>query len=233
MCRARSSGGQPLPAPSSPCSQDPASRGRLHAGAKAVLLGTMALLGLVRLLHPGGPAILSIRPRGRSLRLPLEARKRARCPAGHMARRRPADDRSAPEWVSNVHDVACEARVGATDGGADRAPMVGVRTVGDGLGGASHGYSWGVCANRLATPSWPVLSSAGPRRRRRSRETPAASWRGAGSGSSGLVGWMSIGRSIATRHDRDPGRRYSSTVNPERRSYRTNGRQAGLASCPG
>src|SRR6186713_2441642 len=51
--------------------------------------------------------------------------------------------------------------------------MAGVRTSADGLGGASHGYSWGVSANRLATPSWPVLSSAGPRRRRRSRETPA------------------------------------------------------------
>ena len=102
MCRDRWSGRQSLPTPSSPRGQDPASRGRLHAGAKAVLLGTMALLGLVRLLHPGGPAILSLRPRGRSLRLPLEARKRARCPAGHMARRRPADDRSAPERVSNV-----------------------------------------------------------------------------------------------------------------------------------
>ena len=200
MCRDRWSGRQSLPTPSSPRSQDPASRGRLHAGAKAVLLGTMALLGLVRLLHPGGPAILSIRPRGRSLRLPLEARKRAECPAGHMARRRPADDRSAPEWVSNVHGGPRHARC--------PAPTPAIRPVGTGLSRASHGYSRGVCANRLATRSWPVLSSAGPRRRRRSRETPSSLVEGRRQRSSGLVGWTSIGRSTATRHDRDPGRRY-------------------------
>jgi hypothetical protein len=165
-----------------------------------VLLGTMALLGLVRLLHPGGPAILSIRPRGRSLRLPLEARKRAECPAGHMARRRPADDRSAPEWVSNVHGGPRHARC--------PAPTPAIRPVGTGLSRASHGYSRGVCANRLATRSWPVLSSAGPRRRRRSRETPSSLVEGRRQRSSGLVGWTSIGRSTATRHDRDPGRRY-------------------------
>jgi hypothetical protein len=47
-----------------------------------VLLGAMALLGLVGLLHSGLSGILSIRPRGRSLRLPLEARKRAGTPRG-------------------------------------------------------------------------------------------------------------------------------------------------------
>ncbi len=36
-----------------------------------------------------------------SLRLPLEARRRARRPSGHVARRRPADDMASSEGVSN------------------------------------------------------------------------------------------------------------------------------------
>jgi hypothetical protein len=193
----------------------------------------MALLGLVRLLHPGGPAILSIRPRGRSLRLPLEARKRASCPTGHMARRRPADDRAAPEWVSNVREGVSWTPDDGAPRGSVETPVLIVRIRSEATDEAAHGYSQGVCAIRLATRSWPVLSSAGPRRRRRSRETPAASWRGAGSGRPA----SSDGR----RSDAPPTRATtgilaaatSSTVNPERRSYRTNGRQAGLASCPG
>jgi hypothetical protein len=62
----------------------------------------MALLGLVRLLHPGGPKILSIRPRGRFAPSTPRGTQTRRCPTGHMARRRPADDRSGPERVSNA-----------------------------------------------------------------------------------------------------------------------------------
>src|SRR4051794_20440298 len=205
---------------SSSCGRE--SRAPWHDGASWA--GTSA--------SSGGPAILSIRPRGRSLRLPLEARKRARRPAGHMARRRPADDRAAPEWVSNVR----KGRVGPAPGGrrhASSGRRSACETAGRGRTPGSHGYPRGVCAKRLATPSWPVLSSAGPRRRRRSRETPAASWRGA----------AAVVRPRRMDVERPPPRHAprrgtlaaatSSTVYPERRSYRTNGREAGLASRPG
>ena len=169
---------------------------------------------------------------GRSV-FPLEARKRARCPARHMARRRPADDRAAPEWVSNVPEGVSQAPEEGSPRGSVGAPPQTVMMRAKATDEAPHGYSRGVCAICLATRSWPVLSSAGPRRRRRSRETPAASWRGAGSGRPA----SSDGR----RSDAPPPRATtgilaaatSSTVNPERRSYRTNGRQAGLASRPG
>ena len=75
-----------------------------------------------------------------------------RRPSRRMARRRPADDRTSSEGVSNE-----------PKGRWRPAPPPAM----------SHGYPLGVCANRLATPSGPVLSSPGPRRRRRSRETPA------------------------------------------------------------
>ena len=68
---------------------------------------------------------------GRSV-FPLEARKRARCPAGHMARRRPADDRSAPEWVSNVRDMTSRARVGYST-----APLAGLRWQPSGASGTA------------------------------------------------------------------------------------------------
>ena len=92
--------------------------------------------------------------------------------------------------------------------------MVGVRTVEDGLGGASHGYSPGVCANRLATPISAGAILSGPSAPETFAGDASSLGRGAGSGSSGLVGWMSIGRSMRPRPDRDRGRRYPSTVTP-------------------
>ena len=187
----------------------------------------MALLGLVRLLHPGGPAILSIRPRGRSLRLPLEARKRAECPAGHMARRRPADDRSAPEWVSNVHGGPRHARCPAPDAGHP------ARRTGS-LTGFARILQGGMCESScdailagaiLCGPSAPETFAGDASRPRGG---------GGRQRSSGIVGWMSIGRSSALAPRPRPWPAApSNPVNPERRSYRTNGRQAGLASCPG
>ena len=197
---------------------------RLHAGAEAVLLGAMAFLGLVGLLHPDGPVdpldptpgtVAPSSPRGTQTR---------RCPTGHMARRRPADDRTPTGPAS----VKRRSRA-LTRGRRSRSR----RTVEDGLDDPSHGYSQGVCRNRLATAIGAVLSSPGPRRRRRSRETPAGLWRRRRQRSSGLVGRMSSGRPIASAPRPDPGRRYLSTSQPIRRSHRTNGREAGLAGRPG
>jgi hypothetical protein len=185
----------------------------------------MALLGLVGLLHPGGPAILSIQPRGRSLRLPLEARKRAGATQDTW--------RVVVRRMIGPPQIGCQTDASSPGEASGRAR----RPFGSFTGSTwapPHAYPLGVCAIRLATPSWPVLSSPGPRRRRRSRETPAGLVEGRRQRSSGLVEWTSIGRSTA------PALRPSTLAaalyqcrQPERRSYRTNGRQAGLASCPG
>ncbi len=50
--RARPSDRQPLPTPCAPSCQHPSAPGCPHPGAEAVLLGAMALLRLVSLLHP-------------------------------------------------------------------------------------------------------------------------------------------------------------------------------------
>ena len=238
MCRDRWSGRQPLPTPSSPCGQDAASRGRLHAGAEAVLLGAMALLGLVRLLHPGGAAILSIRPRGRSLRLPLEARKRAGAPRDtwRVVVRRMIGPR--PEGVSNgstgptapprwrarrcevrapeSHRTVVASRRPEAIGGSARIP----------LGSMRESPCDAVLAGAiLCGPSAPE-TFAGDASRPRG---------GARQRSSGLVGW-DVDRTVHRPRTPRPGTLAAASsipVNPERRSYRTNGRQAGLASRPG
>ncbi len=224
-CRDRLSGRQSLPTPSSPRSQDPAARRGLHAGAKAVFLGTMALLGLVGLLHPGGPAILSIRPRGRSLRLPLEARKRAGA-------------------TQDTWRVVVRRMIGR--------PKIGCQTLARALTGPPGepdrpSDPSGTCPRRLRTYTpreyarialrlrlgrcYPLRAlGAGDVRGRRQQ----ASWRGAGSGRPASSDGCPIGRPTARApRPRPLARRSYQCRHPERRSYRTNGRQAGLASRPG
>ena len=98
--------------------------------------------------------------------------------------------------------------------------------------GAPHGrYSRGVSQNCLARAAAAVLSSPGPRRRRRTRESPKAP--------TGILGNASTGAHTALRRARIPapgssfrGLGYPSTVNHHRRIPSTNGREAGLASRP-
>jgi hypothetical protein len=229
MCRDRLSGRQSLPTPSSPSGKDAATRRGLHAGAKAVLLGAVALLGLVGSLHPGGPVILSIRPRGTVAPSTPRGTQTRRCPAGtwRVVVRRMIGPRQKGCQTADRPGLASASRPrGSLQDPTQRWP--------EANSGHSHGYPWGVCGNRLATASGAVLSSPGPRRRRRTRETPAGLMEGA---QAAVVRPrpMDVDRMVRhpRTHPRDRGRRISSTVNPVRRSYRTNGRQAGLASRPG
>ena len=224
-CRDRLSGRQSLPTPSSPRSQDPAARRGLHAGTKAVFLGTMALLGLVGLLHPGGPAILSIRPRGRSLRLPLEARKRAGATQDTwrvVVRRmigRPQIGCQTPPWG----DDGASGRVRETVGPI-RTSRRRLRTY------TPREYARIALRLRLGR-CYPLRAlGAGDVRGRRQQ----ASWRGAGSGRPASSDGCPIGRPTAhAPRPRPLAAAHHQCRQPRSRSYRTNGRQAGLASCPG
>ena len=213
--RARWSGRQSLPTTSPPGGKDTATRRRLHPGAETVFLGAMALLGLVGLLHrecpedplhPASGTVAPSSPKGTQTR---------RHPTGYMARHRPADDMTRPEGVSN-------------DGAAlQRGGVPFLRDV-------THGYSHGVCQNRLATPSAAVLSSPGPRRR-------DARGRPSGGLGSRRRGPRHPRRRMAVPSARDPA--LPTVMSPAAptyrppprasRSHRTNGREAGLASRPG
>jgi hypothetical protein len=226
MCRDRWSGRQSLPTPSSPRSQDPASRGRLHAGAKAVLLGSMALLGLVRLLGQGGPAILSVRPRGRTLRLPLEARKRAGAPRD--------------TWRVVVRRMIGRLRSGCQtcDTAGDAAETAADVVRPDRRGGLVGRFARIPPGSMRESPCDAILAGAilcGPSAPETLRED-ASRPRGGAQAAVIRPRRMDVIRTFhrPQRHDRDTGPPLCyRPVNPERRSYRTNGRQAGLASCPG
>jgi hypothetical protein len=127
-----------------------------------VFLGAMALLGLVGLLrHRDCPGILSVRPR---------ATVTPSTPRGTQTRRHPTG-----AWRVVVRGMIWRAPKGCqtTDPGIEApgreraASSAGWRSSrGAGAAGAApHEYSPVVCRNRLATPSAPVLSSPGPRRR--------------------------------------------------------------------
>ena len=94
-------------------------------------------------------------------------------------------------------------------------------------------YSPGVWQNRLAAAVRAVLSSPGPRRRRRSRETPEAPIRILGNVSTGAT----KDNDVSARDPRHPipvrGQGYPSSDQPHRRIRSTNGRKAGLASRSG
>ena len=89
MCRARSSGRQPLPTASPARGQDAAAARRPHSGAEAVLLGAVTLLGLVGLLHraclgssPSGLGAPSIIDPGRHANAPAPDARAWRFPSG-------------------------------------------------------------------------------------------------------------------------------------------------------
>jgi hypothetical protein len=110
-----------------------------------VLLGAVALLGLIGLLHQECPGSspsglgdgLSLTPKGTQTRLAPESARR----------------------------VVVRRMIGRAPGGVKRSRPRAARPV-------ALGYSQGVSQNRLATRTGPVLSSPSPRRRRRTRESP-------------------------------------------------------------
>src|SRR3990172_3606959 len=61
----RRSGAERLTPPGAPGGEDTATALRLHAGPEAMLLGAVALLGLVRLLHRAGVGSLAVGPERR------------------------------------------------------------------------------------------------------------------------------------------------------------------------
>ena len=83
--RVRRSGGQPLAAARAASGQDSPAPGGPHPGAEAVLLGAMALLWLVGLLHRGCARSSPSRPRVRRCYRPLKARERAGRTQAHGA----------------------------------------------------------------------------------------------------------------------------------------------------
>ncbi len=94
-------------------------------------------------------------------------------------------------------------------------------------------YPWGVCQNRLAAAVRAVLSSPGPRRRRRTKGSPGSPTRILGN----VVGRCHE-RKCKTRADPrlsipNRGQRYPSSDRPQRRIPSTNGCEASLASRPG
>ena len=192
----------------------------------------MALLGLVRLLRQSGPAILSLRPRGRSLRLPLEARKRAGAPQDtwRVVVRR---------MIGRVWN-GCQTTEASRQGGAGAFPgrpgtMVLVRV--DVPAARARRSARIPLGSMCESPCDAVLAGAilsGPSAPETFAGDASRPRGGSRQRSSGLVGSTSIGRfpAHAPRPGPWPAALYR-PVNPERRSYRTNGRQAGLASRPG
>jgi hypothetical protein len=232
MCRDRLSGRQSLPTPSSPSGKDAAPRRGLHAGAKAVFLGAVALLGLVGSLHPGGPVILSIRPRGTVAPSTPRGTQTRRCPAGtwRVVVRRMIGPRQNGCQTADRPGLASLAALQdrrMIAGGPGRAAAGGqLRAFARiPLGGMWESPCEGVWRGAiLSGPSAPETYAG-----------DASRPRGGGACSGGPA--SSDGRRSdgppPSHSPRDRARRISSTVNPVRRSYRTNGRQAGLASRPG
>ena len=127
-----------------------------------------------------------------------------------------------PRRVSNL--APCRHRT------ADLRPLAGPVPGGFGLDGHAPILP-GVSQNRLAAPLRAVLSSPGPRRRRRTRETPEARPGSSGTSSSGATGRL-VSDARGPRPETQPWPTLPIIRPVTGRIPSTNGRQTGLASRP-
>ena len=208
--RARSSGRQSLSTAGPPGGDDAAAARRPHPGAEAVLLGAMALLGLVGLLHR---ACARSSPLG--LGSTSDPERHANAPGARervgafVVRRMIGRARSGCQTSRGRPDAAPEAASAARRGR----------------------YSRGVSQNRLATAVPAVLSSPSPRRRDARGSGPSDRRIRVLGATSRLAEDRS--ESSATLASPSPALRLRDHSSPAQAgSPSTNGRQAGLARRP-